>query len=180
MSKRNNNKSRTYSNKEKLEHYSKRVNDKTLRQGQRNYAKQRVAELCSQQPKTLSQTQQILTGAHLANIKNKYMFNSDKPEQEHCYVVYFDEKSQELRAIETTHLYKADEKNMNKLKRNLLHKVHFEGNDTPSGTNNYYYNTDINGLPLDLTNKSIKLNEKELPESLATEIKNFAKKARKR
>lgn len=171
MSNRNNKKSKSYSNIEKLEHYSKRVNDKTLTSGQRDYAKQRVAEL---------KTQQILSGAHLASIKNKYMFNSDKPEQEHCYVVYFDEKSQELRAIETTHLYKPDEKNMNKLKRNLLHKVHFEGKDTPSGTNNYYYNTDINNLPLDLANKSIKLDSKTLPESVAKEIIEFAKKARKR
>lgn len=116
----------------------------------------------------------------LAQIKNGYMYNSDEPEKTHTYVVYRDNKTKEVRAIEATHLYLPDKKNMKKLKQGLLHKVQFDIFETPSVTNNYYYNTDINGKPIDLTNKSVSILGSSLPQKQAKEIKDFARTARKR
>lgn len=178
MSNRNNKKSKSYSNKEKLEHYSKRVNDKTLTSGQRDYAKQRVEELISQKSIILSQAQQKLTGAHLAKIKDGYLFKSDKVDKEHTYVVYLDSKTNEIRAVPTTHLYLPDMDKMEELKRNHLRKVKFAGYETPSGVENYYYVTDVNGNLIDLSHTGIKIDKTPLPTKQAQVIINFAKNKR--
>jgi len=116
---------------------------------------------------------------HLAKIKDGYMFRTNTPNKVHTYVVYTDTSSKEVRAVPTTHLYNVDEEKMEKVRKGLLRKVKFEGYETPSGVENYYYNLNVEGKPIDLRNQSIIVNKSSLPQSQARTIKNFANKARK-
>lgn len=116
----------------------------------------------------------------LAKIRNRYMINSGNPMGEHTYAVYTDNETKEVRAVETTHLYVPDKSNMNKLRKGLLRKVKFNGYETPSGVHNAYYNTNINGEPIDLSHDDIRLDKTPIPQSQAIDIKTFAKNKRKR
>lgn len=122
----------------------------------------------------------LIEGMHLAKIRNRYMFDSDDPYGVHTYAVYSDEKTKEVRAIETTHLYKVDEKNMGKVKRGLLLKVHFDGYETPSGVNNTYYGTNVDGNPIDISHGDVYMYDKPIAENQAKDIKAFANRERKR
>ena len=117
---------------------------------------------------------------HLAKICNRYMIPNAKPEQEHTYAVYVDEKTKEVRAIETTHLYLPDKENMEKVKKGLLRKVKFDSFETPSAINNYYYNTNLNGGPIDLSHSDVRVDKTPLPQGQAMDIRRFANKLRKR
>ncbi len=116
----------------------------------------------------------------LAKIRNRYMFNSNKPTQEHIYAVYTDYTTKEVRAIEATHLYIPDEENMNKVKRGLLRKVRFNGYETPSAVYNSYYDTNIEGKPIDLLHADVRVDKTPIPQKQAKAIKDFAKSKRKR
>ncbi len=61
----------------------------------------------------------------ITKIKNKYMFNSIKPNSTHYYLVYKDKRTNEVRAIELTHLYKRDNYRFTQLKRGLYKKMKF-------------------------------------------------------
>ncbi len=113
----------------------------------------------------------------LARIRNKLLFDSPKPEESHTYLIYEDTNTGEKRAIQTTHLYNVDEKNMTKVKKGLLKKVKFNEFETPSGVNNYYYSTDKSGNPLELKNMEI-INKNPVSENEAAEIRDFAKRRR--
>lgn len=116
----------------------------------------------------------------LAKIRNRYMINSGNPMGEHTYAVYTDNETKEVRAVETTHLYIPDKSNMEKLRKGLLRKVKFNGYETPSGVHNAYYNTNINGEPIDLSHADIRIDKTPIPQSQAIDIKTFAKNKRKR
>lgn len=84
----------------------------------------------------------------IVKIKNKYMFNSAKPEQEHTYLHYYDRKAKETRLIQTTHLYEIPPKKRQNLRYGVLKEFKFKDSYLPSGVNNHYLNTDINGKKL--------------------------------
>lgn len=94
----------------------------------------------------------------IAKIKNRYMFNSSKPNGTHDYLVYKDRTTNEVRAIELTHLYKPDRYRFLQIRNGILKKMRFKHRETPSGVNNGYLNKNINGQPLDLNHKDVNLN----------------------
>jgi len=94
----------------------------------------------------------------IVKIKNRYMFNSSKPNGTHDYLVYKDRTTNEVRAIELTHLYNRDNYNFCLINRGILKKMRFKHRETPSGVNNGYFTKDINGKPIDLNHKDVNLN----------------------
>ena len=94
----------------------------------------------------------------IAKIKNRYMFNSSKPNGTHDYLVYKDRNTSEVRVIELTHLYKPDRYNFSLINRGILKKMRFGHRDTPSGVNNGYFSKNINGKSIDLNHKDVNLN----------------------
>lgn len=111
----------------------------------------------------------------LFRIKNKYLFNSVEPEKYHTYAVYKDERTNEVRAVQMTHLYRKDEKRFEQLNKGLIKKFKFDEFETPSGVKNYYFATDIKGKPLDLKNPAvIKRSNKKVPKTMENEIRHFS------
>lgn len=86
----------------------------------------------------------------LVKVKNKYMFESEKvsPDAEHYYLHYYDRKSKETRLIQLTHIYEKPYEKTVKLRKNFLTEMKFKDLYLPSGVNNNYLNTDVNGNKL--------------------------------
>lgn len=115
----------------------------------------------------------------LAVIKGRYFYKTNNADETHTYAVYRDPKSKEVRAVQTTHLYKPDKDRMEDLHKGLLCKVKFAGYETPSGVNNKYYNTNIQGKPIDLKHADIvSVDKTPLSQSIAKKIFAFAKNKR--
>jgi len=110
----------------------------------------------------------------LINIKNKYIFHSDKPEQSHRYLLYYDRKYKETRLVKTTHLYEIPEKKKYKLKKGYIKEFKFKGEYLPTGVKNEYITKDINGNKLKYKSLNYK-NKRAIPENQAKKIKAFAK-----
>lgn len=148
----------------------------------KNYTQQQLAIIRRKSSEKVNQKTVASTSLdmRLAKIKNRYLFNSSKPTQEHTYAVFEDAESKEIRAIPATHLYVPDEINMSKLHNGLLRKVKFAGYETPSGVENYYHNTNVEGKPIDLKHSDIKIDKTPIPQKQAQIIKAFAKYPRKR
>ncbi len=117
----------------------------------------------------------------LAFIKDKYMFNKNANSKDrHLYAVYYDRKSKKYRAVETTHLFIPDKSRFNDVKKGYLMKIKFPKFDLPSGVNNNYYETDINGNKINIHNSNVKfVSQKHLPKSISNSIISFAKKKRR-
>ena len=94
----------------------------------------------------------------IARIKNRYMFNSSNPNGTHDYLIYKDNRTNEIRAIELTHLYKKDNYRFRQLRTRLLKKMKFGHRETPSGVNNGYKTKNVYGTPIDLNHKDVNLN----------------------
>lgn len=118
----------------------------------------------------------------IAKIKNKYMFNSNKPNGTHDYLVYKDKTSNEVRAIELTHLYKPDKYRLAQVRSGLLKKMYFKHRDTPTGVNNGYLNKNISGKPINLNHKDVNMNvyrKTRISKKQQADILKFAKKQKK-
>ena len=117
----------------------------------------------------------------LAFIKDRHMFNKNANYKDrHLYAVYYDKKSKKYRAIETTHLFLPDKKRFSDIKKGHLKKVKFPNFELPSGVNNNYYETDINGKSININHPDIKLiSKKHLPKNVANDIISFAKTKRR-
>lgn len=113
----------------------------------------------------------------LVKIKNKYLFNSDNPEQVHTYAVYYDKKNKSNRAIGLTHLYEKDNTRFSQLRRNMLMKEKFKEFETPTGVKNSYFSKNRFGNKIDLTDTRyvVKVGRRYLPKSQSERIKKFAK-----
>lgn len=113
----------------------------------------------------------------LAKIKNRYMFKSDKPDKNHDYAIYKDKSTNEIRAVELTHLYKPDNKRFSQLRNGEIKKMRFSHRETPSGVNNYYFYKNINGGPIDLRHPDINLHayrKARISHKQSDDIKKFA------
>ena len=89
----------------------------------------------------------------LVKIRNKYLFNSDKPNGTHSYAVYYDRVHKENRAVALTHLYIKDQKRFRQVKKGNIMITNFKDFDTPTGVKNYYYSKNTNGQKINLKEK---------------------------
>lgn len=112
----------------------------------------------------------------LCKIKNKYLFKSDNPEGNHTYAVYYDKKSKKNRAIQLTHVYVRDEKRFEQIKKGNIKLEKFKEFDVPSGVKNRFYDKDINGNNIDLSDKTnVIVSKRKLSDKQANRIIKFAK-----
>ena len=111
----------------------------------------------------------------LAKIKNKYLFDSNRPEEIHHYGVYYDRKAKEYRAIQLTHLYNRDEKRFVQLRKGFLSPINLKEFETTTGIRNNYYSMDVKGKKIDIKNKDVELLRKLSPKQ-AKQIKDFGSK----
>lgn len=112
----------------------------------------------------------------LVKIKNKYLFKSSNPEGTHTYAVYKDRDSNEIRAIQLTHLYTKDEKRFVQVRNGNILVEKFKEFDVPSGVRNQYYNRDVNGNKINLKNNNVfKNSNRFLKHDQAERIRKFAK-----
>lgn len=86
------------------------------------------------------------------------MFHSHNPNGTHDYLVYKDSRTNEIRAIELTHLYKPDNYRFAQVRSGLLKKMRFKHRETPSGVNNGYLNKNAYGGLIDLSHPDVNLN----------------------
>ena len=110
------------------------------------------------------------------------MFKSKNPNGTHDYLVYKDAKSNEVRAIELTHLYHKDKYRFVLLKQNVLKKMRLPHRETPSGVNNHYFVTNVHGKPIDLNHRDVNMNiyrKKRISKKQQLNIISFAKRKRK-
>lgn len=113
----------------------------------------------------------------LVKIRNKYLFNSDKPNGTHTYAVYYDRKTKSYCAIGLTHLYEKDKKRFNQIKRGLLIKESFKEFETPTGVKNFFFSKNNKGGKIDLTDKRnvVYVAKNHLPKKQGDRIRSFAK-----
>lgn len=112
----------------------------------------------------------------LVKIKNKYLYNSDKPEGVHTYAVYYDKASKRNRAVALTHLYCKDAKRFSQIKKGKLSVEHFKEFDVPSGVWDYYYSETVDGRKINLKDHEIKkIEPRYISKKQADRIKDFAK-----
>lgn len=110
----------------------------------------------------------------LVSIKNKHIFNSNKPETSHYYVKYYDKKNKETRLVGLTHLYDISEGNKQRLSKGLIKEEKFKALYLPSGVKNKYIRKDINGKPLKY-NSSIYTDVQVVSKRQTKRIVRFAK-----
>ena len=111
----------------------------------------------------------------LARIKDGYMFRSGNPDGEHNYCLFYDKKTKSYKAVQTTHLYRRDEKKFKQLEKNAIMRVRFPGCELPSGVRSYHHTHNVNGDKIDIKDKSVTiLSKKHFPKKLSAKIKKFA------
>lgn len=111
----------------------------------------------------------------IARIKNKYFFESDKPEGTHHYAVYYDKSTHRNRAVPLTHLYVKDGKRFEQVRKKFISIEKFKEFDVPSGVWNYYYADDINGNKINLKHNDVKdIGTRYLSQKQSNRIKKFA------
>ena len=118
----------------------------------------------------------------IAKIKDRYMFNSKNPNKTHDYLVYKDKLTNEIRAIELTHLYNVDKQRFALVRTGHLKKMYFKHRETPSGVNRYYFATNIYGGPIDLSHPDVNLNvyrKYKISNKQKNDVLKFAKNKRK-
>lgn len=116
----------------------------------------------------------------LVKIKNKYLFNSNKPNGYHYYATYYDRKNKRYNAVQLTHLYVKDSTRFNQVSKGNIMVMKFNGFDVPSGVRNQYYFKDVNGQNICLKNKNVlHVSKNHLKKKQSDKIRLFAKKPHK-
>ena len=116
----------------------------------------------------------------LAKIRNKYLFESDKPNGTHTYAVYYDKQTKQNRAIALTHLYIKDEKRFKQVRKGNIMITNFKEFETPTGVQNYYYSQNTKGKKINLKDADVvKIHKRYLPKKQADKLKKFAKRNKK-
>lgn len=118
----------------------------------------------------------------IVKIKNKYLFESDNPEQVHSYAVYRDPKTREIRAVALTHVYIKDKKRFKQVRNGNITIMNFPDFTLPSGVQNYYYATNISGGKIDLKDKAnvVKVGKRYLSKTQSDKIKEFSQNRREK
>lgn len=107
---------------------------------------------------TFKPVSNVIPEMSIYKIKDRYFFNSNKPNGHHFYITYTDKPSNTVRAIKLTHIYQLDPDRVNDMKNKLIYKESFSAFDTPSGVNREYYTKNIHGTAIcldDNINKDI-------------------------
>lgn len=113
----------------------------------------------------------------LVRIRNRYLFNSNNPNGNHVYAVYYDRKTKQNRAVALTHLYIKDPKRFKQVSQGNIMVTRFKEFDTPTGVKNYYYTKNIYGKDINLKdNDVVKVNKRYIPKRQSDTIKRFAYK----
>ena len=112
----------------------------------------------------------------LAKIKNKYLFKGDKPEGTHTYAVYYHRPTKRYRAVGLTHLYVKDDKRFKQVKKGNIRIEKFKEFDVPSGVRNFYFDKNIFGKKIDLsdTENVPKVEKRYLSKAQSERVKKFA------
>lgn len=117
----------------------------------------------------------------LYNIRNDYLFDSDKPQGVHVYAVYYDKKNKRYNAIQTTHLYIKDEKRFKQVKKGNIAVTKFKEFDVPSGVKNSYFSKNIHGTKINIKDKKnvMPIGSRYLSKAQSDFLKSFAKREEK-
>lgn len=95
---------------------------------------------------------------YIAKLNDSYVFNGN-PFMSHFYIVEKENKTNDVKLRQLTHLYRPDAKRIGQLRSGLLSKIKLENFDCASGVKKYTFNHDSNGN--NLTPKSIAKNSKD-------------------
>ena len=112
----------------------------------------------------------------LYSIPDNRMFDKDSL-RSHKYVVFFNDKNNVDRVVETTHLYEKDK--VNKILKNQLKVFNFKGEQFPAGVNNNYFTKNIDHENITIKNCNMKRLNSTVEIKDAKKIYNFAKTERK-
>lgn len=114
----------------------------------------------------------------LVKIKNKYLYVSDNPNGNHTYAVYRDKETNKNRAVALTHLYIKDNNRFTQVKKGNIIVTKFKEFEVPSGVKNYYYDTNVYGGNIDLTDTKnvLSVGRRYISRKQSETIKNFATK----
>ena len=113
----------------------------------------------------------------LVRIRNRYLFNSNNPNGNHVYAVYYNRRTKQNRAVALTHLYNKDPKRFEQVRRGNIMVTCFRSLKLPTGVQNYYYTKNIYGKNINLKDKDIvKVSKHYIPKRQSDIIKRFAYK----
>ena len=116
----------------------------------------------------------------IVKIKNKYMFKSNRPEQEHIYLLDYDKNIRGYKAIETTHIYEKPVNKSIKIKKGFLKEFLFKKLYLPSGVNNGYYTDTLQGNKITLATVEAKVIQNKIPDKQKEAVLKYAKRHIKR
>lgn len=111
----------------------------------------------------------------LVKIKNKYMFKSKRPNQEHIYLLEYDRHTQSYKAIQTTHLYEIPKNKQDKIKKGFLKEMVFKKLHFPSGIKKGTYVKTLSGDKITLKSVRAKVIDNRIPENQRQEVLDFVK-----
>lgn len=105
------------------------------------------------------------------------MYKSSNPSGTHLYAVYKDKKTKRTRAIQLTHVL--EKKKERQINRGVLSIEKIKPIKHISGVPNKYYDSDVNGKPLQIGKKNKRKSDMKyigtVPTSQAKRIQKFAK-----
>ena len=86
----------------------------------------------------------------IVKIKNKFMFNSKKPNGIHFYALFWNKKYKKYNAIQLTHIGKKDDKRYEQADNGLIKPIRLKQIDkyADSGITKCRYVSDVHGYPL--------------------------------
>lgn len=109
------------------------------------------------------------------HIKDNYMFNKSNKNGTHRYAVYKDRKTNEIRAVQLTHLYEIPSNKKKQLRNGHIKEYKLSCYKLPSGIETGYKTKDINGKPIALNNQNSRASY-SLNKYDSNRIKKIAKK----
>ena len=115
----------------------------------------------------------------IAKIMNKYMYETSPDDNgAHHYLIFYDRKKKQYKAVQLTHLYVKDKKRFTQVKKGLIKIEKFKEFDVPSGVTKAIYASNVFGKKIDLKDKRYieSISNRYLSKSQSNRIKNFISK----
>ena len=114
----------------------------------------------------------------IAKIRNRYMYESEKPNGWHWYLIFFNRKKRRYEAAQMTHLYEIPRKKLGKIRSGYIKEERIKGFKMPSGIRNDIYEKNaVDGGSINLKDKDvIYLSKRHIDPKQSKRIKLFLKK----
>ena len=122
-----------------------------------------------------------IDGVRVAKIKNRYLFKKNTGYDRngyHHYLIYTDKYTGQNIAVETTHLYKKDQKRFQQLREGHGMKMSLPGMEAPSMVLKKFHTTNSNGKGIDFAHRDVKVKSK-ISNSKSKKLYGFVRRNRK-